>query len=117
MCGLLTAERMNGASIVRGEHAWIDCVSVSMCLCVYNYMRVSRCLSVFESMFLYVYVCMWLSLCANEALCLPVSESLCPSAIVLLSVCVYVCLCPNVCILSFSNSMVCDLESQMCARN
>ena len=117
VCGLLTAERMNGASIVRGEHAWIDCVSVSMCLCVYNYMRVSRCLSVFESMFLYVYVCMWLSLCANEALCLPVSESLCPSAIVLLSVCVYVCLCPNVCILSFSNSMVCDLESQMCTRN
>ena len=114
MCGLLTAERMNGASIVRGEHHGLI-VFLCLCVCVCNHVRVSRCLSVFESVCLYVYVCMWLSLCASESLYLPVSESPCPSASVPLSVCVYVC--PNVYMLSFSNSMVCDLESQMCARN
>ena len=78
VCGLLTAERMNGGSIVRGEHAWIDCVSVSMCLCVYNYVcsvDVPPCVCMSTSVCNYPYVP------AGLCIHLPVSESLCPSAV------------------------------------
>ena len=91
VCGLSTAERMNGASIVRGEHAWIDCVSVSMFLCMYNYVCFSRCVCKSTSVCNYPYVPASLCISLSLSLCVPVP--LCPCLCVSMSVCVQMFVC------------------------
>ena len=58
MCGLLTAERMNGASIVRGEHHGLI-VFLCLCVCV----CITMCVSVDVSLSLNPFVCMSSSVC------------------------------------------------------
>ena len=96
VCGL-SAERMNGASVVRGEHAWIDCVSVSMCLCVYNYVCITMCVSVDvpPCVCMYTSVCNYpyvpASLCISLSLSLRVPVPLCLCLCVSMSVPMFIC--------------------------